>query len=330
MKKMYKSKIKLCFIMTILMITFFLFDKTHAQTLASNHLPIWTLAWTYSCVNQGKLYLDNDNDQDGKADKWLYLRDNIQFLPPAGTNAYQAWWIQWFSNAQDQNNTKVEYFSTESEMVKKRNFQNNTFSSLDNDTFFRASRVLPYSQRVRWIDTVSDIKILFEKPINAWSSRTVSLKYIYKYRYAMGFLAWNPGNNFWYATVTSPLDFSAISNYVMWWSTQDRDRSTQYYEKISCKNYLLSRCGDGTPDVYITGQWITNFTPEVCDEGALNGTAGHCNATCSAIPSWPSCGNGIVEGLEECDAGANNGSDLCEVGCVFPVVDVAVDEAVNE
>ncbi len=47
-------------------------------------------------------------------------------------------------------------------------------------------------------------------------------------------------------------------------------------------------------------------SPEVCDDGALNGTYGRCNRTCSGLGA--SCGDGQISGGESCDNGASNGA----------------------
>jgi len=52
----------------------------------------------------------------------------------------------------------------------------------------------------------------------------------------------------------------------------------------------------------------------VCDDGKDNGTAGHCNATCTG--RIPLCGNGILEPGEDCDNGVNDGTyGTCAPGC---------------
>ncbi|MBK9031058.1 MAG: hypothetical protein IPL61_06940 [Myxococcales bacterium] len=45
---------------------------------------------------------------------------------------------------------------------------------------------------------------------------------------------------------------------------------------------------------------------EQCDDGAANGSYAHCNATCTA--PGPYCGDGTTNGPEACDSGAANGS----------------------
>jgi len=76
------------------------------------------------------------------------------------------------------------------------------------------------------------------------------------------------------------------------------------------KSVCTAICGDG---IVVKG--------EVCDDGDLNGTYGHCNKTCTGL--GPHCGDKVVqpdEG-EECDDGVNlttygiNGKPGCAPGC---------------
>jgi fibro-slime domain-containing protein len=76
------------------------------------------------------------------------------------------------------------------------------------------------------------------------------------------------------------------------------------------KSVCTPVCGDG---IVVKG--------EVCDDGALNGTYGHCNESCSGLA--PHCGDGVVQSAEgeECDDGVNlttygiNGKPGCAPGC---------------
>jgi MYXO-CTERM domain-containing protein len=61
-------------------------------------------------------------------------------------------------------------------------------------------------------------------------------------------------------------------------------------------------CGDGVIE-----------TGEACDDGAANGSYGHCRADCGG--PGPSCGDGAVDGPEECDDGNGSDSDACLGTC---------------
>ncbi len=65
-----------------------------------------------------------------------------------------------------------------------------------------------------------------------------------------------------------------------------------------------ARCGDGFVQAGV----------ETCDDGANNGTAGFCNATCTA-GAGPRCGNGVREGTEQCDDGNASNTDACLNTC---------------
>ena len=53
--------------------------------------------------------------------------------------------------------------------------------------------------------------------------------------------------------------------------------------------------------------------PEQCDDGILDGSYGGCTSYCKLAPH---CGDGIINGPEQCDDGDQNGLDgLCSVNC---------------
>ncbi|HOW51667.1 MAG TPA: EGF domain-containing protein [bacterium] len=65
------------------------------------------------------------------------------------------------------------------------------------------------------------------------------------------------------------------------------------------------------------GDAIVNGS-ETCDEGtALNGTYGHCNATCTG--PGERCGDSIKNGPEQCDDGNSSNNDDCLNSCVTNV-----------
>jgi len=77
---------------------------------------------------------------------------------------------------------------------------------------------------------------------------------------------------------------------------------------------------EGSPSVctrsnsgHSCGNGVVNGA-EVCDDGADNGTYGHCKADCSGL--GPHCGDGTVNGAEVCDDGAANGTyGHCKADC---------------
>jgi hypothetical protein len=67
---------------------------------------------------------------------------------------------------------------------------------------------------------------------------------------------------------------------------------------------LVGRCGDGQVD-----------PDEDCDEGSLNGTYGHCNATCTGFSA--KCGDGQKQPNEICDCGAENTNGAYNIDAVL-------------
>ena len=67
--------------------------------------------------------------------------------------------------------------------------------------------------------------------------------------------------------------------------------------------------GDGGP---YCGDGVVNGAEE-CDDGILDGSYGGCTPLCTLAPY---CGDGILNGPEECDHGADNGRDgMCSQSC---------------
>lgn len=66
---------------------------------------------------------------------------------------------------------------------------------------------------------------------------------------------------------------------------------------------------------------------EGCDDGAENGTYGACNAECSGVGLR--CGDGRLDGPEECDDGNTSGGDRCSNRCriEMPSLDAGVPDA---
>ena len=65
------------------------------------------------------------------------------------------------------------------------------------------------------------------------------------------------------------------------------------------------------------GDGIVNGNEE-CDNGVNNGDGCESDCTLTPPPADPVCGDGIVNGTEECDNGVNNGNG-CENDCTLPV-----------
>jgi cysteine-rich repeat protein len=67
----------------------------------------------------------------------------------------------------------------------------------------------------------------------------------------------------------------------------------------------------------VCGDSITS-PPETCDEGGLNGTPNHCNATCDGT-TIPVCPNNVIEAGEQCDDGNIVLGDGCDATCQVTV-----------
>lgn len=159
------------------------------------------------------------------------------FPSPGGTPNYNAVRVQWFNDPTAWNNTRMHYFASEPEVLKKRDFVNNTFAPIDNSTFFRASKVFKYDTWVRGFDTNTNIKVLFERPIaTGTSSNVVSLMCNYKYRLATSFefgrFYTDPAVSYRYGAVSSATDFSALTSYAGPWDNNERGWSTDYNDLI--------------------------------------------------------------------------------------------------
>jgi cysteine-rich repeat protein len=62
--------------------------------------------------------------------------------------------------------------------------------------------------------------------------------------------------------------------------------------------------------------------PETCDDGALNGTYGRCNRTCTGFDAY--CGDGRLSPGETCDQGTTNGQ-YCAPGTCSPATTCSID-----
>ena len=245
---------------------------------AQNFLPAEPLDEFNYCSEEADMYLNEDNDEDELPDYFLYLRSNFRLFKesPVENNAGQ---ILQFSDPNDQNNTRVFYYVPEPNILTKKDVTETTYSAIDNTTFKRASWVFPYNQRVRGIDTLNT-RVNFERPLTTGESTTVSILYRYKYTRAV----------FPTTTPISPYRYNAVNSWNFSWLTSanyvDRSWPTRSRSSVAtaeyCKNYTMHRCGDGIMDTYSSGgNWINEFTGEVCDDGELNGQAGYCNDTCT-------------------------------------------------
>jgi fibro-slime domain-containing protein len=86
-------------------------------------------------------------------------------------------------------------------------------------------------------------------------------------------------------------------------------KQSTYHLTLSGFDHAVTRCIPHCGDGKVVGN-------EVCDDGPLNGTPGHCNLTCSGRIA--KCGDGIISPPEQCDNGVNNGAyGTCNADCTL-------------
>ena len=258
-------------------------------TWTDNALPIESMSTVSSCSSVGKMYLNQDNDSDGKSDYYLYLNNN--FILNGSANDYTAGQI--LREAAGVTYTKIKYYRPLVDMVYKVD-TNNVPGALDNSTFWRASRVFPYNTPLRWIATTPN-KVVFERPSdNDANKNIVSFIYDYKYKYAQWFDG-NTSSAYRYNQVPNMNYMDNIGlTYVttLPWSEGNRKRSRSAVQETSnCKNYELHRCGNGiveTPNAW----YMDQFTWEQCDGTAWVPAWYTCTSTCTlqqVVIPLPSC-----------------------------------------
>lgn len=92
------------------------------------------------------------------------------------------------------------------------------------------------------------------------------------------------------------------------------DNGAQNMSSVYGKNICSTAC---RPAPYCGNKAVDGGFGELCDDGKNDGSAGSCASDCKAAIPLVSCGNGVKEGIEQCDAGASNGSaqSTCDTRC---------------
>lgn len=242
-----------------------------------------------SCDNQKKVYLDEDNDNDELMDKAFFMNNNIR-INTAPTQSYNA--VSIFRD--NSIGTRILYFRPYTDMIYKLNSLGYP-STIDWSTFWRWSKVFPYQQPVRGTATNPN-KIVTEKPYdNNTGKNTVWFVFWYQLLTAKWF---DSGIDSTYQFHAVP-DISYFFDNLAALTTIVPNTKRTWYNELrtltGCMNFKLNRCGDGKIDTYATGQWLTTFTWETCDDGDLNGTPGHCKTDCTGLEGpavttgWATC-----------------------------------------
>jgi len=260
---------------------------------SDNLIPIEELWEPMTCENTSKIYLNQDNDNDGLYDVFFYLNSNFTLTH----NALQSFSAgQIMRELQGVTHTQVQYYTPLPHMLYKIDRNNETWD-IDNYTFWRASRVFPYNTPVRWIATTPN-KVIFEQPEdNDPSKNIISIVYDYRYKYAI----WFDGTSLSAYRYNQLPDMAYVGNTnvqlhkILPGSAGNRKRAWSNILTLkSCRNYNLSRCGDGKIDTYDKSR-ANEFEDEVCDDGPLNGEPGYCPVGCGIVSSIPRCGDEIIQ-----------------------------------
>lgn len=237
--------------------------------------------------NQKKIYLDEDNDNDELVDKAFFMNNNIR-VDTAPTQSYNA--VSIFRD--NSVGTRILYFRPYADMLYKLNSLGYP-SAIDWSTFWRGSKVFPYQQPVRGTATNPNM-IVLEKPYdNNTGKNTVWFVFWYQMLTAKWFDNGVDLTYQYHAVPDISYFFDSLATLTTISPNTKRTWYTDLWTLTGCTNFKLHRCGDGKVDTYITGQRAMPFTGEVCDDGALNGTQSHCNATCSGTWGFY-CGDEII------------------------------------
>ncbi|HVK89712.1 MAG TPA: DUF4215 domain-containing protein [Kofleriaceae bacterium] len=119
------------------------------------------------------------------------------------------------------------------------------------------------------------------------------------------------------AGCSSTCQFEGCNNGVLDQGETCEDGNTDPND--TCVNCQVARCGDNFVQTGV----------EQCDGSAGTKPAGHNEATCGTMGAqacrWVYCGNGVLEGSEQCDDGNNTSGDGCAAACVREFCGDSVD-----
>lgn len=102
------------------------------------------------------------------------------------------------------------------------------------------------------------------------------------------------------------------------------DNGAQNMSSVYGPNICSTAC---RPAPFCGNKAVDGAYGETCDDGVNSGAAGSCATNCKMAIALVTCGNGVKEGIEQCDAGANNGiaASLCDARCRIKCGNGSVD-----
>lgn len=151
-----------------------------------NTVPVQELYEQVSCVSgTNKVYLNQDNDGDSLRDFSRYLNSNF-ILSCNATYASQVYAAgQILRESAGTPYTNVQYYTPLYNMLYTL-ATGGVVGMINDETFWRASRVFPCNTPVRGIASTPN-QLVFEQPSNNDATQnTVSIVYDYKYKFANG------------------------------------------------------------------------------------------------------------------------------------------------
>ncbi len=239
---------------------------SNQQLAAENFINTTKINQPLQCTWIFSLYLNQDNDLDNIPDVWLYLHYNRIFNHTDKTKNFQLY----------KSGSIVQYYIPFANMLSKQdsNWKN---WNIDNNTFYRASRVFPSHTPIRVFTSYRN-KIIFEAPVD-WNQNNnkITINYIYSYNIENSRQQLISPNEYRYNQVKSIFDLGDPTYKTL--SNQKKINWTSVLSWSQCFNYKLSRCGDGVVDKKSSYTWFSNLDNkrpwEQCDAWIRNWKAGN-------------------------------------------------------
>ena len=294
---------------------------TQAQCLANNGVYV-----------NSRIYLSNDVDNNGRKDRILYLMDNVTVNGWSNN-------VKLYLISADLSN--IDYYTPSAvQDILGIRYNGTNYSLWNQHAWYRQSKVVPLNTRVRW---VSSEPMFFQAPTTtSLSDRMTQVSYKMTFKLYRNSVSTALNNNFqtfplqWANDFSSSLTSWYLNNPIphnnaygpVWNSDYSQTnaaittKTIEWWAPIAhgleCKNYYLSRCGDGFIDK--TGQQPTNGSTtqpyiiadtgidELCDPGTssnwnddvmpggVSATENyHCTPTCTIVDTPVSLPNLTID-----------------------------------